>query len=94
MLLVPAIMFVQGESGAGHDRWLTMAFGSMALFVLVATRLSGYIARVDDQAGQLREQAERDDLTGLPNRRQFERLAARAAADGPCQVVMLDLAGF
>ncbi|MCO8269237.1 bifunctional diguanylate cyclase/phosphodiesterase [Actinoplanes sp. TRM 88003] len=94
MLLVPGLMLAHGESGAGRDFWLTAAFGSMALFVLVATRLSGYITRVDGQARQLRDQAERDDLTGLPNRRQFERLAARAAADGPCQVVMLDLAGF
>ena len=94
MLLVPALMLAHGASGAGHEFWLTAAFGSMALFVLVASRLSGHIARVDRQARQLRDQAESDDLTGLPNRRQFERLAARAAGDGPCQVVMLDLAGF
>ncbi|MCY1143175.1 EAL domain-containing protein [Actinoplanes sp. Pm04-4] len=94
MLLVPALMLAHGEHGAERQVWLTAAFGSIALFLLVATRLSGYIARVDRQAVQLRDQAERDDLTGLPNRRQFERLAARAAADGPCQVVMLDLAGF
>ena len=94
MLLVPAILLVQGERGDDQHSWLTVGFGSMALFVLVATRLSGYISRTDRQSEQLRDQAMRDDLTGLPNRREFEHLAAGAAEKGPCQVVMLDLAGF
>ncbi|MGK5682945.1 putative bifunctional diguanylate cyclase/phosphodiesterase [Actinoplanes sp. URMC 104] len=94
MLLVPALLLVQGERGAAQESWPAVAIGSMALFVLVATRLNGYISRVDRQARQLRRQATHDDLTGLPNRREFERLAAEAVDDGRCQVVMLDLAGF
>ncbi|MBU2664714.1 bifunctional diguanylate cyclase/phosphodiesterase [Actinoplanes bogorensis] len=94
MLLVPAVMLLQGERAGGRSGWLTVAFGSMALFVLVASRLNGYIARVDKQAVLLRRQATSDDLTGLPNRREFERLAATAVTRQPCQVVMLDLAGF
>ncbi|WP_309238306.1 putative bifunctional diguanylate cyclase/phosphodiesterase [Actinoplanes aureus] len=94
MLMVPAILLVQGERAGGELSWAVIGVGSMALFVLVATRMSGYIARVDTQARQLRELAMRDDLTGLPNRRDLERRAAEAVADGNCQLVMIDLAGF
>lgn len=95
MLLVPAILLVQGENdGGGRLSWGAVALGSMALFVLVATRMSGYIARVDSQARQLRELAMCDDLTGLPNRRDLERRAATAVGEGTCHLVMIDLAGF
>ncbi|MBM2614314.1 bifunctional diguanylate cyclase/phosphodiesterase [Actinoplanes sp. LDG1-06] len=94
MLLVPALLIVQGERGEVQSSWFAVAVGSMALFVLVATRLSGYIGRVDKQARQLRDQATHDDLTGLPNRREFERRATAAVAVEPGQVMMLDLAGF
>ncbi|MEU4420238.1 EAL domain-containing protein [Actinoplanes sp. NPDC024001] len=95
MLLVPAILLVQGERDGGGDlSWAAVGIGSMALFVLVATRMSGYVARVDSQARQLRELAMRDDLTGLPNRRDLERQAAEAVANGSCHLIMIDLAGF
>ncbi|MEV6350468.1 EAL domain-containing protein [Actinoplanes sp. NPDC051851] len=94
MLLVPAILLVQGERGGGSLSWLTVAIGSMALFMLVVTRMSGYIARVRSQATRLRDLAMRDDLTGLPNRRAFEESAAVAVAGTPCRLVMVDLAGF
>jgi diguanylate cyclase (GGDEF)-like protein len=93
-LLVPAVLLVQGERGGGRVSWAAVAIGSMALFLLVATRMSGYISRVDSQARQLRELAMRDDLTGLPNRRDFERRAAAAVATHPCHMIMIDLAGF
>ncbi|MBL7259593.1 bifunctional diguanylate cyclase/phosphodiesterase [Actinoplanes sp. LDG1-01] len=94
MLLVPALLLVQGRRGATHESWQAVAYGSMALFLLVATRLYGYVSRVDRQSRQLRDQATRDDLTGLPNRREFERLAGAIVRTEACQVVMLDLAGF
>ncbi|AEV86567.1 diguanylate cyclase [Actinoplanes sp. SE50] len=94
MLLVPAILLVQGELGVGRMSWLTVGIGSMALFVLVVTRMSGYIARVRSQARRLHDLAMRDDLTGLPNRRAFEEEAARVVAGGPCRLIMVDLAGF
>ncbi|MFC7529865.1 putative bifunctional diguanylate cyclase/phosphodiesterase [Actinoplanes sp. GCM10030250] len=94
MLLVPAVLLVQGERNGGTLSWAAVGFGSMALFVLVATRMYGYIARVDTQAEQLRILAMRDDLTGLPNRRDFERLAAKAVEEGCCHLIMIDLAGF
>ncbi|GIF06634.1 putative bifunctional diguanylate cyclase/phosphodiesterase [Actinoplanes siamensis] len=94
MLLVPAILLVQGEHGGGRMSWLAVGTGSMALFVLVVTRMSGYIRRAHSQARRLRDLAMRDDLTGLPNRRAFEEDAARGVAAGPCRLVMIDLAGF
>ncbi|GIE34404.1 hypothetical protein Ait01nite_074490 [Actinoplanes italicus] len=93
-LLVPAVLLVQGERGGGRVSWAAVAIGSMTLFLLVATRMRGYITRVDSQACQLRELAMRDDLTGLPNRRDFEQQAAAAVATQPCHMIMIDLAGF
>ncbi|SDT46940.1 diguanylate cyclase (GGDEF) domain-containing protein [Actinoplanes derwentensis] len=93
-LLVPAVLLVQGERGASGMSWAAVAVGSMALFILVATRMSGYISRVDSQARQLRDLVMRDDLTGLPNRRAFEQRAATAVAAAPCHMIMIDLAGF
>nr|WP_317786658.1 EAL domain-containing protein [Actinoplanes sichuanensis] len=93
-LLVPAVLLVQGEHGGGRVSWAAVAVGSMALFVLVATRMSGYVSRVDIQARQLRELAMRDDLTGLPNRRDFEQRATLAVQTAPCHMIMIDLAGF
>ncbi|MEV0900851.1 bifunctional diguanylate cyclase/phosphodiesterase [Actinoplanes sp. NPDC049802] len=93
-LLVPAVLLIQGERGAGRLSWAAVAVGSMTLFVLVATRMGGYISRVDSQARQLRDLAMCDDLTGLPNRRDFEQRAAAAVAAASCHVLMIDLAGF
>jgi len=94
MLLVPAMLVLQAHRDPGHSGWLFVAFGSMTLFLLIAVRLWGYIARVDSQAEQLRELVRRDELTGLPNRSEFERLATLAVVAASCQVVVLDLAGF
>ncbi|WP_436529084.1 putative bifunctional diguanylate cyclase/phosphodiesterase [Actinoplanes sp. HUAS TT8] len=94
MLMVPAILLVQGERGTGATSWLAVGIGSMALFVLVVTRMSGYIARAHSQARRLHDLAMRDDLTGLPNRRAFEEEAIRGVAAGPCRLIMIDLAGF
>ncbi|BCY13051.1 bifunctional diguanylate cyclase/phosphodiesterase [Actinoplanes sp. L3-i22] len=94
MLMVPAILLVQGERGTGATSWLAVGIGSMALFVLVVTRMSGYIARAHSQARRLHDLAMRDDLTGLPNRRAFEEEAIKGVATGPCRLIMVDLAGF
>ncbi|HWS33644.1 MAG TPA: bifunctional diguanylate cyclase/phosphodiesterase [Actinoplanes sp.] len=93
-LLVPAVLLIQGERGASGMSWVAVAVGSMVLFLLVATRMNGYISRVDSQAEQLRDLVMRDDLTGLPNRRDFEQRAATAVAAAPCHMIMIDLAGF
>jgi diguanylate cyclase (GGDEF)-like protein len=93
-LLVPAVLLVQGERGAGRVSWAAVAIGSIVLFLLVATRMNGYVTRVDSQARQLRDLAMRDDLTGLPNRRDFEQRAAGVVAAAPCHMIMIDLAGF
>ncbi|MBB2946855.1 diguanylate cyclase (GGDEF)-like protein [Actinoplanes lutulentus] len=90
MLLVPAVLLIQGD----WRSWGVVAGGSMVLFVLVATRMSGYIARVDDQARQLRDLAMHDDLTGLPNHRELESRVTVALSRGPCHVIVIDLAGF
>ncbi|GIF16515.1 putative bifunctional diguanylate cyclase/phosphodiesterase [Actinoplanes teichomyceticus] len=91
LLLVPAILLVQGGVDSGR---LVVGLGSMVLFMLVVCRMSGYIARVHSQSRRLRDLAMRDDLTGLPNRRAFEAEAAKGVAAGPCRLIMIDLAGF
>ena len=92
-LLVPAVLFIQGIR---HDRinWLAVGVGSVALFLLVLARLSGFVGQVRQQADHLERLAMRDDLTGLANRRRFEEAVADAVAKGPAQVCLLDLNGF
>jgi diguanylate cyclase (GGDEF)-like protein len=73
--------------------------GSVALFLLVVTRMAHLLRHVEAQATQLRELARVDELTGLPNRRawatELPRAMERARRDGSAlSIAMLDLDRF
>jgi len=44
----------------------------MLLFLLVVLRIAGLVRQVEEQAAQLAALAQRDGLTGMPNRRAWE----------------------
>jgi diguanylate cyclase (GGDEF)-like protein len=97
-MIAPAILAIQV---AHHDvtNGVAIVIGSVALFLLVVTRMAQLVRQVERQSRQLRALARSDALTGLPNRRAwFEELPgalARAARDAtPVTVAMLDLDHF
>jgi diguanylate cyclase (GGDEF)-like protein len=97
-LIAPAILALQVLQGEVTDG-LAIAIGSMALFMLVLTRMAQLVRRVEAQAGQLRDLVTIDELTGLANRRGWT--AALAAAlerarrdDEPLSIAMIDLDHF
>ncbi len=92
-LLVPAVLFVQGARQERID-WLAIGIGAVVLFLLVLGRMSGFVRQVQHQAEQLEDLAMHDDLTGLANRRRFERRLTDAVRTGAPQVCLLDLDGF
>ncbi|MFI6078800.1 GGDEF domain-containing protein [Actinoplanes sp. NPDC051343] len=97
-MIAPAILALQ-VSRHHVTNGMAIAIGSVALFLLVVTRMAQLVRQVERQARQLRELARSDALTGLPNRRAwFDELPgalARAARDGtPLTVAMLDLDHF
>jgi diguanylate cyclase len=92
-LLAPGMLFVPGI-GADSGNRIAIALGAVVLFLLVVLRMSGFVAQVQRQAGQLEDLAMQDDLTGLANRRRFEQQLAAALATGRPQVALLDLDGF
>jgi diguanylate cyclase (GGDEF)-like protein len=92
-LLAPAMLVVPWIGSNGGAR-LAIAAGAVVLFLLVLLRMSGFVAQVQRQGRQLEEQVMRDDLTGLANRRKFDRELGTAIAVGRPQVVLLDLDGF
>jgi diguanylate cyclase (GGDEF)-like protein len=93
-LLVPGVLVVQGLIRPADIDWLAAAIGSIVVFLLVLARLAGFVTKVQVQAAQLAVLANRDELSGLPNRRLFERSLRTALAAGPIQVAMIDLNGF
>jgi diguanylate cyclase (GGDEF)-like protein len=97
-LLAPAILFWQGAAHRYID-WFAVSVGSVILFLLVVTRISGLVSQVQDQAAQLAALAHNDGLTGVPNRRAWDlelpREMARARrARTPISVALLDVDHF
>jgi diguanylate cyclase (GGDEF)-like protein len=75
---------------------VAIVIGSVALFLLVVTRLAQLLHQVEAQARQLHELVRVDDLTGLPNRRawsvELPMAIERARRDHvPVSVGLLDL---
>jgi diguanylate cyclase (GGDEF)-like protein len=93
-MLAPAVLFIRGVHTRGHLTWIVIGAGAVVLFVLVLTRMSGFVTQVQVQSAQLEDLAMRDELTGLANRRRFELRLAEALAAGTAQVVVIDLTGF
>ena len=98
-LLAPLVLTVQGLTDPTTIDWPAVAISSVALFLLVLTRMGGLIARVQDQAAQLRALAHNDQLTGVPNRRAWDlelsREMAKATRSGdPVAVALLDIDHF
>ncbi|NMO55537.1 bifunctional diguanylate cyclase/phosphodiesterase [Actinoplanes sp. TBRC 11911] len=88
MLLVPGVLLIRRTHSVDHLSWLVIGLGSAILFVLILLRLSGFVSAAQSLALH-------DDLTSLPNRRNFEqRVTAALGAGGSPQVAILNLADF
>jgi diguanylate cyclase (GGDEF)-like protein len=99
-LIAPAILIEEViQNDLSRHQTAAVAIGSVALFLLVVTRMAQLVRQVERQAGQLRALAREDALTGLPNRRAWsDELPAaieRARRDDvPLSVAMMDLDHF
>jgi diguanylate cyclase (GGDEF)-like protein len=105
VMIAPALLAWQARGSARPDA-LPIALASTAMFLLVLTRMTvlvrqlhGQARVVAQQAARLQELAERDALTGLPNRRIWDvmlpaALAAAARDGAPVSVAILDLDRF
>jgi diguanylate cyclase len=97
-LIAPGILAVQVFEGKVTDG-VAIVIGSVALFLLVVTRLAQLLRQVEAQASQLRDLVHVDELTGLPNRRAWKvelpLAIERARRDGlPVSIGLLDLDRF
>jgi diguanylate cyclase len=97
-LIAPAILAFEVARGDVTDGVAIVA-GSVALFLLVVSRMAQLLGHVEAQAIQLRELARVDELTGLPNRRawaaELPRAMERSRRDGSAlSVALLDLDHF
>jgi len=97
-LIAPGLLALQVVQGKVTDGF-AIALGSVALFLLVVTRMSQLLREVEAQARQLRQLARVDELTGLPNRRAWSQelphALERATRDGALiAVAMIDLDYF
>jgi diguanylate cyclase (GGDEF)-like protein len=93
-MLAPAVLFIPGGRWHDHLNWMAAGVGAVVLFLLVLTRMSGFVTQMRAQSVQLEDLAMRDALTGLANRRRFELRLAEALDAGTAQVAVIDLAGF
>ncbi|WP_436530349.1 putative bifunctional diguanylate cyclase/phosphodiesterase [Actinoplanes sp. HUAS TT8] len=93
-LLAPGLLFLQGAKDPADIAWAGIGTGAVVLFLLVLSRTWGFVKQVQRQAGKLEDLAMHDELTGLANRRGFERQLTTALATGAPHVLLLDLNGF
>jgi diguanylate cyclase (GGDEF)-like protein len=97
-LIAPGILAYEVVRGQVTDGVAIVA-GSVALFLLVVSRMAHLLRHVEAQAVQLRELARVDELTGLPNRRawaaELPRAMERSRREGSAvSVALLDLDHF
>jgi diguanylate cyclase (GGDEF)-like protein len=98
-LLTPALALLVQESGSAPLGLPLIGIGAVLLSVLTLLRMGSLLGLVEAQAGQLTTLVNRDDLTGAPNRRSWDRTLAHACADSvsssePLSVALLDLDKF
>ncbi len=99
-LIAPAVLGIQvGQGKIEVTDGFPIVVGSVALFLLVVSRMGQLLREIDAQAGQLRQLARVDELTGLPNRRawasELPLAVEHARRDGaPLAVAMIDLDHF
>jgi diguanylate cyclase (GGDEF)-like protein len=92
-LSTPFLLFLPGIWADPMDRGC-VAFGAAVLVGLVASRLAGFVAEAQRQSTALERLAMRDDLTGLANRRRFDKALGSALGAGQAQVALLGLNNF
>jgi diguanylate cyclase (GGDEF)-like protein len=97
-LIAPGILAVEVARGRVTDG-VAIVVGSVALFLLVVTRMAQLLRHVESQAARLRDLATVDELTGLPNRRAWASelpLAIERArrGDQSLAVALIDLDHF
>ena len=97
-LIAPGILAVQVARDRVTDG-VAIVVGSVALFLLVVTRMAQLLRQVEQQSRQLLGLASVDELTGLANRRawatELPRALERVRRDGgKLSVAMIDLDHF
>jgi diguanylate cyclase (GGDEF)-like protein len=97
-LIAPILLLTQAWQRSGIDA-AAIGIGSIALFLLVVARMAGLIRQVEQQAVQLETLAQHDPLTGVANRRAWDRtlpveMDRSRRARTPLAVAMLDLDHF
>jgi len=97
-LIAPGLLAMELMQGRLVDGY-AIAIGSVALFLLVVTRMAQLLREIDTQSHQLRRLARVDELTGLPNRRSWSsdlpQAVERARRESvPLVVAMIDLDHF
>ncbi|MDN4472976.1 GGDEF domain-containing protein [Demequina zhanjiangensis] len=99
VVLTPVVSVARSLTG-GYVGWLASAGATITLVVMVLTRVNQLAQAHREAEARLRLLAERDVLTGLPNRRAVDRHLADAAArvaSGKAEgivVCFIDLNGF
>jgi diguanylate cyclase (GGDEF)-like protein len=97
-LIAPTVLAVQVQAGRVVNG-MAIVVGSAVLSVLVMTRMALLLRQVERQARQVRTLSLRDELTGLPNRRDWNDELPRALelagrTGRPVSVALLDLDRF
>lgn len=98
-MLAPAVLCQQGLTDPHDIDWAPVALGAVLLFVLVVLRMAGLMSRVQQQSALLSAMAHLDGLTGVANRRAWDKqLAATLSRAGagrvPVSLALLDLDHF
>lgn len=97
-LVAPSALLIEVARHHVSDG-IAISIGSIGMFVLVVIRMSILLRKVEDQAHRLDRMARLDDLTRLPNRRDwFEGATALLQRPverlGPVTLLMLDIDHF